>query len=305
MNNGKKVSIAMATYNGERFLRKQLDSLFKQTILPYEVIVVDDCSKDNTIKILEEYKKNNGLIYYINDQNKGVNKTFERALKECTGDYIMFCDQDDIWFPNKIEITLNKMLEIENNKPAIVSSQCINIDANDKILTYKKKKYKDPLSLEATLIDKGFSQGCSLMINKKLISNLNTFPENRKLYDAYISFAGACIGNKYNICEPLMYYRRHDQNVMGKLEKINNHNPLKKIKSKLTNRLFPQYRLNIIKETKDEYGHMFKPEALKLSNEILNFNNSNIIKRISFIFKLKNMSFQNKFLYSITEIFYL
>jgi glycosyltransferase involved in cell wall biosynthesis len=92
------ISLAMPTYNGERFLREQLDSIYNQTIVPDEVIVVDDCSTDGTISILEEYKKKYGLKYWVNEKNLGYNKNFEKAISLCTGDYIALSDQDDVWF---------------------------------------------------------------------------------------------------------------------------------------------------------------------------------------------------------------
>ena len=118
-----KISIAMTTFNGERYLREQLDSLYFQTLLPDEIVVVDDCSVDNTKEILEEYHKKKGLIYYINESNVGVNKNFEKAISLCSGDYIALCDQDDVWFKNKIEQTRRMMQEMEQesgNVPLMV-----------------------------------------------------------------------------------------------------------------------------------------------------------------------------------------
>lgn len=95
-----KISIVMATYNGGRFLKEQLNSLCKQTRIPDEVIVVDDGSTDNTLAILEEFSKVLNLSIHINTNHLGVNGNFEKGLNLCSGDYIMFCDQDDYWLPN-------------------------------------------------------------------------------------------------------------------------------------------------------------------------------------------------------------
>src|SRR5574344_2136916 len=97
------ISLALPTYNGEKYLREQLDSIFNQTMVPEEIVVVDDRSTDSTIQILEEYKQKYGLKYYINEQNLGYNKNFEKAITLCQGDYIALCDQDDVWLPEKIE----------------------------------------------------------------------------------------------------------------------------------------------------------------------------------------------------------
>ena len=101
-----KVSIAIATYNGATFLREQLDSLYNQTVQPDEIFVSDDCSNDGTVEILEEYHRTKGLKYTVNEHNLGFNKNFENALKNTTGEFIMICDQDDIWMPEKVEVLL-------------------------------------------------------------------------------------------------------------------------------------------------------------------------------------------------------
>lgn len=99
----------MATYNGANYLAPLLDSLFQQTLLPTEVVVVDDCSKDSTIAILEKYAKKYPIKGYKNNTNLGVNKNFEKAVSLCSGDYILLCDQDDVWFPNNIKTKINSL----------------------------------------------------------------------------------------------------------------------------------------------------------------------------------------------------
>ncbi len=97
------VSIALCTYNGEKFLPGQLDSLLAQDYAPIEIIAVDDCSNDNTWKILQEYVlKDDRLKLHQNKQNLGHTLNFERAIGLCSGDYIALADQDDLWEKNKI-----------------------------------------------------------------------------------------------------------------------------------------------------------------------------------------------------------
>lgn len=107
-----KISIIMATYNGGKFLREQLNSLLYQTKRPDEIIVVDDGSTDNTLVILEEFSNVLNLSIHTNTIHLGVNGNFEKGLKLCSGDYIMFCDQDDYWLPNKIELMYKKCLKL-------------------------------------------------------------------------------------------------------------------------------------------------------------------------------------------------
>ena len=218
------VSVAMATYNGARFLRQQLDSLYAQTRVPDEVVVCDDCSTDGTAEILEEYRRKYGLIYHINDKNLGVNANFFKAISLCHGDYISICDQDDIWLPEKIEKSLHKIRSIENDAPAIVSTKCNHIDANGDIVS-KENKLKDSYGYPGTLLyPQETCQGCSLLLNRKLADYVldhyfkSPFSSDYIIYDAFIAYAGAMIGNKYDIGEVLFLYRHHTNNVIGKIQ---------------------------------------------------------------------------------------
>ena len=125
------ISIAMATYNGEKFIREQLDSILAQTITDWELIVCDDVSIDATITILEEYAKKDGRIQiHKNKVNLGFKRNFEKAISLCSGDYIALYDQDDIWYPNHLEILYNQIgdhsLSIGNSDIVNVNNQYLN-----------------------------------------------------------------------------------------------------------------------------------------------------------------------------------
>ena len=124
------ISIALPTYNGEKYIREQLDSIYNQTLVPDEVVVVDDCSTDNTVNILEEYSQRYGLKYFVNDSNIGYNKNFEKAIRLCAGDYIALSDQDDVWFPTKIQVSYDAISKFPKDRPALVSSFVEQVDAN-------------------------------------------------------------------------------------------------------------------------------------------------------------------------------
>lgn len=219
----KRISVALTTYNGERFLREQLDSLYSQTLVPDEIVVCDDCSSDGTISILDEYRLSKGLKYYVNDKQLGVNGNFFKAISLCSGDYIALCDQDDIWLPLKIEKCYNKIIEIEDNGKALVFSERNDIDSAGNAIRIKKTK-SDYYGYSRTLLDSiDYCQGCSLMLNRPLVDYVldkyYASPFNHKviLYDAFIAYCGVMIGNKCDIGEPLLLYRHHDRNVIGKI----------------------------------------------------------------------------------------
>ena len=100
-----QISIAMTTYNGEKYLAEQLDSILSQTHTDWELIICDDCSTDSTWQILQEYaQKDSRIKIYKNEQNLGFKKNFEKAIGLCTGDYIALSDQDDVWFPEHLSL---------------------------------------------------------------------------------------------------------------------------------------------------------------------------------------------------------
>ena len=100
----EKIDVLLATYNGEKYLKEQIDSILNQTYQNIHLIISDDCSKDETQKILKEYKeKDDRITVYIQEQNLGYIKNFEFLLEKVESDYYMLSDQDDVWLPEKIE----------------------------------------------------------------------------------------------------------------------------------------------------------------------------------------------------------
>ncbi len=111
----------MATYNGEKYVNEQIDSILSQTYQDFELIICDDCSKDRTREILQEYSQKDSRIKLLfNEKNLGFKKNFEKAISMCNGEYIAFCDQDDIWENYKLQFAIEK---IENND--IYCSNCM------------------------------------------------------------------------------------------------------------------------------------------------------------------------------------
>ena len=211
------ISIAIATYNGERFLREQLDSLYTQTMLPDEVIVCDDKSTDKTPEILEEYSRKYGLKYVINEPSLGCSDNFMKAFSLCTQQYIMICDQDDIWFPNKVETLYKEIQRIDSELPTAVSSCRIDVNAKGEIISQHISP--DTEGWQGTLMATGRrSQGCTMIMNRPLVNRVleewSSNPDSHKLmYDSLIAVTAAIFGTKKNLGAALMYYRHHDKNV--------------------------------------------------------------------------------------------
>ena len=219
------VSVALTTYNGAKYLREQLDSIYAQSLPPGEVVVSDDGSSDGTLSILEEYHRTKGLIFYVNDERIGYSANFFRAISLCQGDYVALSDQDDVWFSTKLEESHAALSRMEG--PAIISSQAEERDASMKPLPRKERWgiSKEDQSIYASLISDRYSQGCTLMLNRAFIdlmlpiiqANITAFTQYP--YDAIIGMIAVSIATKYNIPTPLMYYRRHNANISGNINR--------------------------------------------------------------------------------------
>lgn len=210
------ISIALPTYNGEKYIREQLDSIYNQTLVPDEVVVVDDCSTDNTVNILEEYSQRYGLKYFVNDSNIGYNKNFEKAIRLCAGDYIALSDQDDVWFPTKIQVSYDAISKFPKDRPALVSSFVEQVDANLKPVRHDFGPLQEgDWRLNLTRYN---AQGCTLMMNKALLYYILPFPDDI-IYDAYIGLTASMLGNRYYIPKKLMYYRLHGANSLADIPK--------------------------------------------------------------------------------------
>lgn len=219
MQNSRLVSIAMATYNGAKYLREQLDSIYAQTYRQFEVVVTDDCSTDATISILKEYQIKYGLKYFTNAHTLGFVKNFERAISLCEGDYIALSDQDDVWLPRKIEILYNEMItcEITNpDKPIIVHHDVYIVDENLKNNGVRFINWRgNVFGLNNFLFGNPKVQGASSMFNRKLKEICFPLPVSVPLHDLYISYVCECFGIRKYISEPLMLYRQHANNQIG------------------------------------------------------------------------------------------
>lgn len=230
MNKEPLVSIAMCSYNGERFIKEQLDSILNQTYNNIELIIVDDCSKDNTIEIIEEYlNKDNRIKFYKNVKNLGFVKNFEKSISLCTGKYIALADQDDIWKKNKLEVFV---AEIKDN--TLIYSDAILIDKDSKILN--KELIRPNANLAKGRCNKAFIftncvSGNTLMFKKELIPHILPIPEQISFHDIWIAFVASSIGTITPTEESFTYYRRYSEQVTHHKEK-NYSSILDKLKKK-------------------------------------------------------------------------
>lgn len=220
-----KIDILLSTYNGEEYLNELLNSIINQTYFNWHLIIRDDGSIDSTQKIIDRFKVR--FPYKISQieskQNVGVIKSFEILMQHAVSDYIMFCDQDDVWLPAKIELTLNKMIQIEKiypDKPILIHSDLKVVDKQLNVISesfWHYSRIRPELLLDFDyLAVKNAVTGCTMMINKKVKKILPKSTPNTLMHDSWITLNMANeLGIIAYIDTPTILYRQHDKNVLG------------------------------------------------------------------------------------------
>lgn len=205
----KKVAVILASYNGEKFIGEQLDSILNQTYKNIEIVVRDDGSSDNTVQIIKEYQKKYKNIQLYEGKNLGFIKNFFELLKVAEADYYSYADQDDIWIENKIELAVNSLNELDDTKPNMVFGNSDYYDENMKFIGHgeKDKKYSFLKSLFACC-----GQGMTMTVNKKtrdmIIENA---PKTCFFHDWWTYILCMGLGNvAYNNVTTVKYRRRKE-----------------------------------------------------------------------------------------------
>ena len=208
-----KISICITTYNGEKYLKDQLDSLVKQSIKPYEVILQDDCSIDKTVEIAKTYKDKLNLNIIINEANLGFKKNFELVLSKATGDLIAPCDQDDIWLENKLEILAS---QIGDYSLAYSNSLLVDSDGNslNKRISDRLKNNFTDTDTPINFIYANSISAHAMLFKKELLKYIFPFPK-LMYFDAWIgAVASSFEGVKY-VDIDLVKYRQHTSNSLA------------------------------------------------------------------------------------------
>lgn len=218
------VEIVMATYNGEAYLKEQLDSIFYGSCQEFVLHVCDDGSTDRTRELLTEYQKQypKRMKLHFRKRNQGIIKNFLLGLQETTAEYVMLCDQDDVWLPKKLERTLAYMKYCEKKKgstlpitvftDAQVTDKNLNvIDASFHQAGRRNLKRRDlsGLLMENKLI------GCTMMMNRSVLNYLERLPEHARMHDWWIGLITAAFGYIGYLGEPTLLYRQHGANDVG------------------------------------------------------------------------------------------
>ncbi len=217
----EKIDILLATYNGEKYLKEQIDSLLNQTYNNIQIIISDDCSTDKTREILKEYEKNENIKIFYQEENLGYVKNFEFLLKQVENNLYMLCDQDDVWKKEKIEKTVEK-LEKENLDLVFGDLEVVDEKLNTIHKSYNKymhmenkiKKYINDYKLQYLY---NCMTGCTILSKKKFLTKILPLPINSKymIHDYWIGLIVSLNGKIGYLETPYILYRQHGKNQVG------------------------------------------------------------------------------------------
>ncbi|MGN0383836.1 MAG: glycosyltransferase [Eubacterium sp.] len=213
-----KISVVIATYDANNYLIQQLESIYNQSLKPDEIIIVDDASNVSIKCMIKEFitRSSIEIHYYRNERNIGYSQTFFKGLSYSSGDYIFFCDQDDVWHERKVEKMIECILEHQNIR--CLSCRNILIDSEGIIIKKEKKNRTKvrKVSIESLIKQRELRPGMTLLIDKTLKNIiLKSNYNNHKSHDRYIEFI-ACKNHSFYILEEyLNYYRIHNNNTSG------------------------------------------------------------------------------------------
>jgi glycosyltransferase involved in cell wall biosynthesis len=204
-----RTSVCMAAYNGARHIYEQINSILPQLDREAEIIVIDDSSTDDTVKVVEGI--GDGRIRLIrHDRNLGVVKTFERAIRESRGEIIFLADQDDVWCKNKVDLVRNVFLS--QPEISLVISDAIKIDRQGTVTSntvlYSKSFHP---GLVQNLVRNSYL-GCTMAFRRSLLNYCLPFPGDTPMHDMWIGLVNQLVGRAEFIPEPLISYRRHGDN---------------------------------------------------------------------------------------------
>ena len=238
MNPTPKISILLSTYNGAKYLAEQLDSLLQQSYTNIVIVIRDDGSTDTTSEIISLYaRKHENKIHQVGseNENKGARDSFSYLIEyvlankislELDAAYMMFCDQDDIWFEDKVEQQVAAMLiaekEVEGNKtPLLIHSDLQVVSEKNQLIANSLIDYQG-LEIErnrfTNMVISNLVTGCTALINEALAVKAVPVSNQAIMHDWWLALVASAFGEVIFLAAPLVHYRQHDSNTIGAKE---------------------------------------------------------------------------------------
>lgn len=238
------LEVLLSSYNGERYISSQLESLSQQTYPNFKVKVRDDGSKDSTCEILDHYSAKYAWLTYTKEKNIGVINSFFKLLGSTSSDteYVAFCDQDDVWEKEKLEVAVKHLNKAPKDRPAMYCSAVKLVDEDLEPLGYVSRIRK-PADIRNALAQ-NIASGCTIVINRTAIDALNNTPFDTskvRMHDRWMYLVISAIGEVFYDPQPRILYRQHSQNVVGANLGVKKWNSrIKRLKHRQRNELLEQ-----------------------------------------------------------------
>ena len=307
------ISILMATYNGEKYLQEQFESLADQTIQSFHLYIRDDASNDQTKIILQDWKQRLGecVSVEIAETNSGNSKhNFLQMMCSVRDDYIMLCDQDDVWVPNKTELLLAKMHELEykhgKKTPVLVYSDLVVVDENLNVIhpsfwkTMKVGYWKTDFRHE---LAQNTMTGCTCMYNRALAELIREEPEYCIMHDWWLELVASAFGVLGHVKSQTVLYRQHGKNVFGAQDMSSVHGIFKRITQQRRNRQALHNTYSQANSFINVYGKMLEKNKFDLGSSYSSFASMQKIVRIWTLIKLG--SWKHGIIRKIAQILYI
>lgn len=270
----KDVAILMSTYNGEKYILKQLDSLLIQQDVSFDIWIRDDGSTDSTIKIIEDIMKIHSNIFLVKGENLKPKLSFLKLLKDCDEyHYYAYCDQDDIWDKDKLSKAVHHLQKYDSLIPCCYFSNYRLIDSKDNIIQEYGNKYLGEFYFNNIIIDNP-APGGAMVINKAArdIICMAPYPKNCVMHDRWTLLICAAVGNIHYDNLPSYSYRQHENNFVGYGKK----NLFSKIKVELCDLFtYSQYPIDLeMKELLFYYCKYMNPSKQRILTTIAQYKHN-------------------------------
>lgn len=277
-----RVSVALCTYNGEKYIKDQLFSISSQTTLPAELVVCDDGSMDATVSIIREFSNRSPFPVYIhiNPSQLGVRKNFCKSVGLCESDYIAFADQDDVWLPHKLAHTVKLLQQTPNPSSTLYCSRLQYVNA--KLNTIGLSPIPSSIGFQNAIVE-NIATGCSVAFGYEIKRRLlQAEPSDMMMHDWWAYLIAAAFGHIVFDSTPTVLYRQHGGNVAGwerKPKKI--YNRIRGMIRRLRAENSSMDSLNQAALFVSTYPDISKENRM-LVEELLNLRKAGFIKRLPY-----------------------
>lgn len=268
------VTILMAVYNGETYVKDQILSIVGQTETDWRLVIQDDCSTDDTVEVVQQLIQQypDKMELHQNKANSGSpQKNFFSMLAATDGDYIMTCDHDDIWLPKKIQMTLEKMRQLEQqygtNSPLLVHTDLQPVDQNLNPLSNSMfdsqclNRHGDDLN---HLLAQNIVTGCTMMVNRAMLRYCKKIPDRAIMHDWWLGLVASTFGEIGFVDRPTILYRQHGGNQVGAKEARSTEFVVNRLKNSQSTKQVVQDTYRQAAAFLDYYGDQMNPKKKKI-----------------------------------------